>query len=324
MDKERKRVTEDTHPLSAGLDALPVDEVLRRMQADNLYALQLVQDAIPQISPVVHTYAAVYKQGGRVFYIGAGTSGRLGFIDAAELPTTFGTAPDRIQVIFPGDIASATAEVDSREDDVTEGRDAVVKCNLDSNDLAIGISASGETPFVIGAIQEAKERGATTAGIVNNEGTTLEKLVDLPIVVPTGPELIAGSTRLKAGTVQKVVLNMLSTAAMISLGKVCDGFMVGLRANNEKLRRRAVRTLTALTGGKKDAVEQALAAANYEVDTALVMLKGSVSYEEAKKFLQHYQGNVRKTLEALKDDRREGWGNCGYAEERSCRRTRAE
>jgi len=222
-----------------------------------------------------------------------------------ELPATFGIPSDRVQVIFPGDIASVTAEVDSREDDAAAGRDAVVRRNVSPNDLAIGITASGETPFVIGVIQEAKVRGATTAGITNNSGTTLEKLVDLPIVIPTGPELIAGSTRLKAGTVQKVVLNMLSTAAMISLGKVYDGFMIGLRANNEKLRRRAIRTLTALTGQKTDAIERVLAAANYEVDTALVMLKGSVSYREAKKLLQYHQGNVRKTLEALKDDGRE-------------------
>jgi N-acetylmuramic acid 6-phosphate etherase len=304
MDKEREKVTEDTHLLSAGLDTLPIEEVLRRIREDNAWAIDSVRSVIPQIAAVVHAYATTYKEGGRVFYIGAGTSGRLGFVDAAELPTTFGIAPDRVQVIFPGDIADASAEVDSREDDATAGRDAVVKRNIGPNDLAIGITASGETPFVIGAIQEAKRRGATTAGIVNNKETTLEKLVDLPIVILTGPELIAGSTRLKAGTVQKVVLNMLSTAAMISLGKVYDGFMIGLRANNEKLRRRAVQTLTALTEQEPDVIKDTLAAADYEVDTALVMLKGSVPCREARKLLQHHQGNVRKTLEALKDDGR--------------------
>ena len=299
MNKEREKVTEDTHPLSAGLDTLSVEAVLRSMQVDNAQALDLVRDAIAQISAIVHAYAEAYAQGGRICYIGAGTSGRLGFVDAAELPATFGIPSDRVQVIFPGDIASASAEVDSREDDATAGRGAVAKRNLGSNDLAIGITASGETPFVIGAIQEAKAHGATTAGIMNNAGTTLETLVELPIVVPTGPELIAGSTRLKAGTVQKVVLNMLSTAAMISLGKVYDGFMVGLRANNEKLRRRAVRTLTALTGQEPDMVKDMLAAADYEVDTALVMLTGNITHDEAKRLLQKYQGNVRRTLETL-------------------------
>ena len=238
------------------------------------------------------------------FYVGAGTSGRLGFVDAAESSATFGIAFDRVQLIFPGDIADASAEVDSREDNATAGRDAVVKRNIGPNDLAIGISASGETPFVIGAIQEAKARGAIAAGITNNPGTTLERLVDLPIVVATGPELIAGSTRLKAGTVQKVILNMLSTAAMVSLGKVYDGFMVGLRANNAKLRQRAMRTIMAITDRDAATVERTLAAADYEVDTALVMLKGNIPYTEAKKLLQQHRGNVRKTLRAVEDARR--------------------
>jgi len=297
-DKEPQS-TEDVHLLSAGLDTLPIEEVLRRIHEDNARAIDSVQSAIPQIAAVVHAYATTYKKGGRVFYVGAGTSGRLGFVDAVELPATFGIAPDRVQVIFPGDIAEASAEIDSREDDAAAGHRAVMERDVGSKDLAIGITASGETPFVIGAIQEAKARGATTAGITNNGGTTLEELVDLPIVVATGPELIAGSTRLKAGTVQKVVLNMLSTAAMISLGKVYDGFMVGLRANNEKLRRRAVRTLTALTGQETDVVEHTLAAADYEVDTALVMLTGNITHDEAKRLLQKYQGNVRRILETL-------------------------
>ena len=299
-----KQSTEDTHPLSAGLDTLAADEVLRRIQADNVRALDSVCDAIPQIAAVVHAYAAVYKEGGRVFYVGAGTSGRLGFVDAAELPATFGIPSDRVQLIFPGDIADASAEVDSREDDVATGRRAVAERDVGPKDLAIGISASGETPFVIGAIQEAKARGAIAAGITNNPGTTLERLVDLPIVVATGPELIAGSTRLKAGTVQKVILNMLSTAAMVSLGKVYDGFMVGLRANNAKLRQRAMRTIMAITDRDAATVERTLAAADYEVDTALVMLKGNIPYTEAKKLLQQHRGNVRKTLRAVEDARR--------------------
>jgi len=305
MLENKERSTENIHPLSAGLDTLSIDEVLRRIYEDNARALDSVRSAIPQIAAVVHTYATACKEGGRVFYVGAGTSGRLGFVDAAELPATFGVAPDRVQVIFPGDIADASAKVDSREDDAAAGQRAVTERNIGSKDLVIGITASGETPFVIGAIQEAKSHGARTAGIMNNVGTSLERLVDLAIVIPTGPELIAGSTRLKAGTVQKIVLNMLSTAAMISLGKVYDGFMVGLRANNEKLRRRAIRTLAALTGQQTDAIEHALAAAKYEVDTALVMLNGDISYTEARKFLQHYKGNVRKTLEALEGHRRE-------------------
>jgi len=299
---EPRNLTEALHAFSAGLDRLPIDEMLRLIREDSLRMFDSIQGAIPQIEDAVLAYAAAYERGGHIFYIGAGTSGRLGFVDAAELPATFGIAPDRVQVIFPGDIADASAKTDFREDDAAAGHCAVAARDVGPNDLAIGISASGETPFAIGAIKEAKERGATTAGIINNAGTTLEKLVDLPIVVITGPELIAGSTRLKAGTAQKVVLNMLSTAAMVLLGKVYDGFMVGLRANNGKLRRRAIRTLMALTSKGNTQIQHALAAADYEVDTALVMLKGELSCEQARLLLQEHRGNVRTTLEGLSGD----------------------
>lgn len=282
MRENKERSAEDVHPLGVGLGTLPIDEVLRRICEDNAGALDLTRGAVPRIAAVVRAYTIAYKEGERIFYVGAGTSGRLGFVDAAELPATFGIAPDRVQVIFPGDIADASAEIDSCEDDASAGQCAVMERDIESKDLIIGITASREPLFVIGAVQEAKSRGASTAGITNNVGTTLERLVDLPIVIPTGPELIAGSTRLKAETVQKIVLNMLSTAAMISLGKVYDGFMIGLRANNEKLRRRAIRILTALTGHKTEAIEQAPIAADYEVDTALIVLTGSVTYKASR------------------------------------------
>ena len=294
------RFTENIHPLGVDMGEVPLDEVLLRMQMDSQEGITLLRDAIPQIEAVVRAYAEAYKQGGRIFYVGAGTSGRLGFVDAAELPATFGIFRDRVQAIFPGDITDTSERIDSSEDDEAAGRRSVIEHGVRPSDLVIGITASGETPFVIGAIDEAKERGARTAGIVNNEGTTLEKLVDLPIVIPTGPELIAGSTRLKAGTVQKVVLNMLSTAAMISLGKVYRGYMVGLRANNEKLRNRAMRALTALSGRDASAVELALSSADYEVDTALVMLTGRLSVPEARELLESKEGDIRAVMEELK------------------------
>jgi N-acetylmuramic acid 6-phosphate etherase len=297
--QEGYSATEDVHPLSADLDIIPIDEVLNRIQVDNAWAINSIRPALPQVTAVAHAYAAAYEQGGRIFYIGGGTSGRLGFVDAAELPATFGIPADRVQVILPTNIGTTDKEADSREDDMLTGRLAVQERNIDPKDLAIGISAMGETPFVIGAIKEANARGAHTAGITNNAGTTLEGLVNLLIMVPTGPELIAGSTRLKAGTVQKVVLNMISTAAMISLGKVYNGFMVGLRANNEKLRRRALRALTTITGKSTQEAKQVLIAAAYEVDTALVMLSGNLARDKANELLQQNKGNIRETLKAL-------------------------
>jgi len=294
---DRRADTEGIHPLSPGLDLLPTDEVIRLLVAENAQGLGSLYGGIPQIATAAAAYAAVYREGGRIFYIGAGTSGRLGFLDAAELPSTFGIPADRVQMIFPGSLTGASAE--RREDDEAGGRKAVGISGLGPGDLAIGITASGETPFVIGAIAAAKRLGARTAGITNNPGTRLERLVEIPIVLPTGPELIAGSTRLKAGTVQKVVLNVLSTAAMIALGKVYDGFMVGLRANNEKLRRRAIQALTAITGKEAAAAEAALAQADYEVDVALLILAGGIDREGAKRLLQRYRGNVRAAMDGL-------------------------
>jgi len=296
---EEKVFTEGIHPLGVDLGEITLAEVLTRMQTEHQQGIAAVRDAIPQIEPVVRAYAMAYREGGRIFYVGAGTSGRLGFVDAAELPSTFGIAPDLVQVIFPGDIADTSSEIDSREDDSAAGRRAVARLDVGSNDLVIGVTASGETPFVLGAIEEAKARGARTVGIINNVKTTLEKLVDMPIVVVTGPELIAGSTRLKAGTVQKVVLNMLSTAAMVSLGKVYRGFMIGLRANNEKLKKRAIRSLIVVTGREAAVVEKALLSADCEVDTALLMLAGSFSPDVARRLLRDNEGDVRLAMEGL-------------------------
>ena len=296
---DAERTTEAYHPLSAGLDTLPLKEVVRHLWDDHHSVMSSIGSALCQITAVSCVYAETLRVGGCVFYVGAGTSGRLGFLDAAELPPTFGIPPDRVQAILAGGKAAISGAIEAAEDDKAAGRVAIVEHGVVPDDLVVGISASGRTPFVIGAIQEAKACGAHTASITNNLATPLEKLVDLPIVVLTGPELIAGSTRLKAGTAQKVVLNMLSTAAMVSLGKTYNGFMIGLRANNEKLRRRAVRTLTALTGQEPDMVKDMLAAADYEVDTALVMLTGNITHDEAKRLLQKYQGNVRRTLETL-------------------------
>lgn len=294
------RITEDVQPLSTSLDTLPIDKALYRIYEDNKHALDSIRGALSQITSSAKTFAKVYRQGGRVFYVGAGTSGRLALLDAVELPSTFGIAADRIQAIMAGGESALSREEARSEDDDKAGRQAMVEHDVSSADLVIGVSASGETPFVIGAMREAKAHGAKTTGIVNNEGTTLEELVDLPIVIPTGPELIAGSTRLKAGTVQKVVLNMLSTAAMISLGKVYRGFMVGLRANNDKLRSRALHALAALSGRDAPAVELALSSSDYEVDTALIVLTGRLSSAEARNLLRNKKGDIRAVMEELK------------------------
>ena len=297
---EREGYTEGLHPKSPGLDARPADELVHLLWEDQLEGLTALKGVLDRIARVASVFAEVLASGGRVFYVGAGTSGRLALVDAIELPSTFGVDPGLVEVLFPGEPFSGSAEAEAWEDDLEAGRRKVKEARVSEGDLVIGISASGRTPFVLGALEEAKARGAATAGITNNPGTPLEGLVDYPIVLLTGPELISGSTRLKAGTAQKVVLNMLSTAALIRLGRVYDGYMISLRVNNEKLKGRALRALTALSGRSAKEAEEALSAADHEVDTALVMLVGRLPAPEARALLKRHGGNVRKAVESLR------------------------
>ena len=253
--REESGDTEALHPKSAGLDVKPLEEVVALLWQDQLEAVKVVEEALRQIAAAAKLFAQTLRKEGRVFYVGAGTSGRLGVLDAVELPPTFSIEPARVQTILAGGERAFTQALEEGEDDYEAGREAVRARRVKSSDLVIGISASGSTPFVLGAISEAHSRGAKTVGITSNSGSPLESVVDLPIVVPTGPELVAGSTRLKAGTAQKVVLNLISTAAMIALGKVYEGLMVEVKATNEKLRKRAERIVARLHGGATRAGE---------------------------------------------------------------------
>ena len=297
---ERASYTEGLHPKSPGLDTRSAEELVRLLWEDQLEGLTALEDVLDRIARVASVFAEVVASGGRVFYVGAGTSGRLALVDAIELPSTFGVDPGLVTVLFPGKPFSEIVEAEAQEDDLQAGRRKVEEAGVSGGDLVIGISASGRTPFVLGALEEAKARGAATAGITNNPGAPLERLVEYSIVLSTGPELISGSTRLKAGTAQKAVLNILSTAALIKLGRVYDGYMISLRANNEKLKARALRALTALSGRSAKEAEKALSAANGEVDTALVMLVGRLPAQEARAMLEMHGRNVRKAVEALR------------------------
>lgn len=298
-EDEIEDATEALHPWSAGMDALPLEAVIRLVWDDHRGVMDAIGAALPQIASLTRVYAETYRAGGRIFYVGAGTSGRLGLLDAAELPPTFGIPKDRVQAIIAGGEAAVTQANEAAEDNKVAGKKAIIARGIGQEDLVIAVSASGQTPFVLGAMAEARARGAKTAGITNNFGTVLEQLVEYPIVIATGPELIAGSTRLKAGTAQKIVLNMLSTVAMIQLGKVYDGFMVDLRVTNRKLHRRAERMLTHLTGERPERIREVLVEADWRVKPALVMLKGGVSYEEAVQLLQKREDSLRKALAEL-------------------------
>ena len=292
-------ITESRNPASRGLDNKPVEEILHIINAEDKKVPEAVGQAIDQIALAVEAFIASYRRGGRIFYVGAGTSGRLAIIDAVECPPTFGVPPERIQGILAGGMNAFFKAEESYEDDRDGGRRLVEERKMSEKDLIVGISASGETPFVLGVIEAAKQRNIKTVGITNNPQSTLARLVEIPIVVVVGPEVIAGSTRLKAGTAQKMVLNMISTTAMIKLGKVYDNLMIDVQANNRKLRRRAETILKELTGADLDRIRTVLAEAGYEVKPALLMLKADIPYREAKRLLEKHRGFVREALREL-------------------------
>lgn len=291
--------TEALHPKSVGLDIKPPEEVVELLWRGQLEAVKVVEGALGQIAAVAKLFAQALRKGGRVFYVGAGTSGRLGVLDAVELPSTFGIDLTRVQAFLAGGEQAFSQAHEEHEDDYEAGRVKIASKAIGPADLVIGITASGRTPFVLGAISEAHSRGAKTVGITNNPGSPLEKAVDLPIVVPTGPELVAGSTRLKAGTAQKVVLNLLSTAAMIVLGKVYEGLMVEVKATNEKLKARAERIVSRLTHVSLEEARTVLVRSEWQVKPAVLMIKGGIGYREAVELLQECGGVLREALRRL-------------------------
>lgn len=291
--------TEERNPGSLGLDRRSIKEILQIMNLEDRKVAEAVGRELDQIERAVQAFIESYKKGGRIFYVGTGTSGRLGVLDSVECPPTFGVAPERIQGLLAGGEQAFSRAVESEEDNRAAGERLVEERGMTEKDLVVGISASGETPFVIGCVEAAKRIGIVTVGIANNPHCTLARLVDIPIIPVVGPEVIAGSTRLKAGTAQKMVLNMLSTAAMVKLGKVYDNLMIDMRATNRKLRGRAEEILRSLTGEDLRKIREALAEANYEVKPALVMLKRGASYRRAKELLEKHEGLVREALREL-------------------------
>ena len=292
-------ITEQRNPKSRDLDKKSIAEILRIMNEEDRSVAEAVGRELEAIERVVHAFVKTYKRSGRIFYVGAGTSGRIGVLDAAELPPTFGIPPDRVQGIMAGEIEAFFRADESLEDDREAGRRVVREKEVNERDLVIGLTASGETPFVLGCLEEAKQRGATTVGITNNPNSSITQEADIVVVVVVGPEVIAGSTRLKAGTAQKLVLNMISTASMVKLGKVYDNLMIDVQANNQKLRRRAETILKELTGADLERIRTALAEAGYEVKSALLMLKANIPYPEAKRLLEKHHGFVREALREL-------------------------
>jgi N-acetylmuramic acid 6-phosphate etherase len=290
-------LTEQTNPASSNLDALTTEEMLAIFNREDRIVAEAVGCVLPQIAKAVDAVVAAMAGGGHLFYLGAGTSGRLGVLDASECPPTFNVPADLVQGIMAGGEAALAHATETSEDDPAGGARDVAAAGLTGKDVLCGIAASGRTPYVLGAIEAAKKQGAITLGISCSPNSPLSHAVSIPIEPLVGPEVVAGSTRLKAGTATKMVLNMISTAAMIRLGHVYSNLMVNVQPKNEKLLDRARRIIGAVTGASEGESARLLDAAGGNVRTAIIMGKLAIDRQEAELRLTRAQGRVRKALE---------------------------
>lgn len=287
-------LTERRNPRSTALDHLPTGDILALMNDEDAGVAVAVRETIPQIARTVDELAARIARGGRLLLFGAGTSGRLAALDAAEWPPTFGTPPDLAHAFIAGGPSALTRAIEGAEDNADLGRDDVRAANAGADDVALGISASGGAPYVIGALEEARARGALTVGIACRPGSPLEAAAEIAIIPVVGPEVITGSSRLKAGTAQKLVLNMISTATMVRLGKVYGNLMIDVQPTNAKLRARAVRIVREATGAEADTAAQALAEGGHP-RLAILMLRLGLDRATAERRLRE-AGSLRAAL----------------------------
>jgi N-acetylmuramic acid 6-phosphate etherase len=291
-------LTEQVDDRYAAIDTASVAELALLMNEADSSVPAAVRLALPRIVPAIEAVTERLAAGGRLVYIGAGSAGRMGVLDAAECPPTFSTPPGLVQAVIAGGGDALQIAVEGAEDDVAAGRAVVAARNVDASDAVVGIAASGRTPYVLAAVRAARERGALTVGLSCNRDTPLSAEALYPIEVLVGPEVVAGSTRLKAGTAQKLVLNMMSTIAMVRLGKTYGNLMVDLRVTNAKLRDRALRIVERVTGASRRDAEMALELSGLDVKIAIVMLGASSSVDEAAVRLATHGGRLREALEA--------------------------
>jgi N-acetylmuramic acid 6-phosphate etherase len=289
-------LTEQVNPASEGIDALPAERILDIINAEDRQVADAVAREIPAIAHAVDAIAAAMRSGGRLFYIGAGTSGRLGVLDAAECPPTFGVDQQLVQGIMAGGEPALAHPTESTEDDPAIGARDLLEHGFTGRDVLVGIAASGRTPYVLGAVAEARRIGAVTAGISCTPDSELERAVQIAITPLTGPEILTGSTRMKAGTATKLVLNMLTTAVFIRLGYVYGNLMVNVQPKNSKLIDRARRIVARAAGITYEAAGELLADAGNSVRAAIVMGRMGVDRETAERRLAEAGGRVSQVL----------------------------
>lgn len=298
MIKRETLKTEQENENTVAIDQFSILEVLKTINDEDQTISSAVRESLPEIEKVVHYAKTALVGGGRVFYIGAGTSGRLGVLDASECPPTYSAPSDWFIGIIAGGDKALRNSIEGAEDKPDSAIEDLRKFDITVNDLVIGISCSGAAKYVISALDYAKGEGSKTAYLITNPVPFLTTDVDVVISVDTGPEIITGSTRMKAGTATKMVLNMISTATMVSMGKVYGNLMVDLMAVNEKLVDRGTRIIQKITGLDYDSAEEALIRANKSVKTAIVMINKNCELNDAEEKLRHVGGSLRKIIDA--------------------------
>ena len=295
-------LTEQENPRTAQISSLPTEEILRLMNEEDARVPAAVGRVLPEVTKAVDGIVRRLEQGGRLFYIGTGTSGRLGVLDASECPPTFGVSPDLVQGIIAGGYDACYRAVEASEDDEEAGARDLDQRGFSSADVLVGIAASGRTPYTVGAVKHAREIGALTIAITSVPDSRIANAAEIPIVPVVGPEVVAGSTRLKAGTAQKLVLNMLSTATMIRLGYVTGNRMTNVQTRNVKLHARAIRILESELGLNEKDAAVALDAAKGSLPTAIVMKKSGRSLDESARALEQSRGVIADAIDLLKRD----------------------
>jgi N-acetylmuramic acid 6-phosphate etherase len=293
-------ITERSNPRSEDLSSQSTLQIVELMNDEDATVAQAVQRVLPNIAAAIDQIVSRLSASGRLFYIGTGTSGRLGVLDASECPPTFGVSPELVQAIIAGGYDACYRAVEASEDDANAGEADLRARSFSNRDVLVGIAASGRTPYTVGAVTFARSIGAFTIGLTCVPDSLLTKTTDISIVPVVGPEVITGSSRLKAGTAQKMVLNMLSTATMVRLGYVSGNRMSNLQARNVKLRERALRVLQAETGLDQVAAKETLEAANSDLKVALVMVKAKTTREKAIEALDKSDGKVEPAIALLK------------------------
>lgn len=289
--------TEQRNPRTTGIDTASTREILELLSAEDHLVAPAVAKELPYIASAVDILVEAFKNGGRLFYVGAGTSGRLGVVDASECPPTFGTDPEMIQGIIAGGPEAVFRSQEGAEDVAQDGAQAILDAGVTADDVVCGIAASRRTPYVVGAVQQGRESGAKTLFVTCNPRSSFDLDVDVAICPEVGPEPIMGSTRMKSGTAQKLVLNMLTTASMIRLGKVYENMMIDLQMTSQKLVERSRRVVMLVTGVDYEEADRVLAITDGHVKTALVMILANTQLEEAQKRLKRANGFVRTAIE---------------------------